>query len=131
MKFLIKPVEALNNSVTCFVTYLALWFWLSMTSCILFHVVVEGLIVFLLHSEKTVYGGDFHKALYLEIFFSIKKNVIILGLNVVMLTSRELISTELWRCCSSLVSCVINKVTISSNIEGSVLVVMKITNETY
>lgn len=26
LKFLIKPVEALNNSVTCFVTYLALWF---------------------------------------------------------------------------------------------------------
>lgn len=56
---------------------------------------VEGLIVFLLHGEKTVYGGDFHEALYLEIFFSIKKCVIILGLDVVMLTSRELISTEL------------------------------------
>lgn len=102
-----------------------------MTSCILFHVVVEGLISFLLHGEKTVYGGDFHEALYLEIFFSIKKRVIILGLDVVMLTSRELVSTELWRCCSNLVSCVINKVTISLNIEGSVLVVMKITTETY
>lgn len=56
---------------------------------------VEGLISFLLHGEKIVYGGDFHEALYLEIFFSIKKRVIILGLDVVMLTSRELISTEL------------------------------------
>lgn len=54
-----------------------------------------------------------------------------LGLDMSVLISRELISNELWKYCSSLVSCIINRATMSSNLEGSVLVMIEIINESY